>query len=104
MIRRPPRSTLFPYTTLFRSGEIRASAQPEADQQIVRIQGRVDHRGVNNGLRQGPVQIELDLAGGRVPGDGHMRSEACTSELESRLHVESRLLLDKLAVDEVHPI
>src|SRR4030042_5208473 len=64
MIRRPPRSTLFPYTTLFRSTRIR-------------------ERGLD-------VLIELD--GGVNLGN---RSEEHTSELQSRLHLVCRLLLDK---------
>src|SRR3989442_6820876 len=66
MIRRPPRSTLFPYTTLFRSLERR---RPEG--------------GGGVGLRPG------DLGGG--PG----RSEEHTSELQSRPHLVCRLLLEK---------
>src|SRR2546429_1263007 len=65
MIRRPPRSTLFPYTTLFRSpAEL--------------------HR-----LRQSDPQLP-DL---RTPGPA--RSEEHTSELQSRLHLVCRLLLEK---------
>src|SRR2546429_7071277 len=65
MIRRPPRSTLFPYTTLFRS---RAAAP-----------GRVH-------LRQ------FDAA---APRPRQLRSEEHTSELQSRLHLVCRLLLEK---------
>src|SRR2546429_4590462 len=75
MIRRPPRSTLFPYTTLFRS------AAP------ARLPGGVE--GVGNGgahLARGGRQR-------RVGGDG--RSEEHTSELQSRLHLVCRLLLEK---------
>src|SRR2546429_832314 len=67
MIRRPPRSTLFPYTTLFRS---------------------IQHiPGIAVGHEQ-PVEV---LALGLVEG----RSEEHTSELQSRLHLVCRLLLEK---------
>src|SRR2546422_5971563 len=78
MIRRPPRSTLFPYTTLFRSP--RARAARESDR---RVDGDV---------------VALDRPGARaVPGRGGIddRSEEHTSELQSRLHLVCRLLLEK---------
>src|SRR2546422_1889153 len=74
MIRRPPRSTLFPYTTLFRS---RVVGQ-------VGAQARVDDEG-------GDYNAE-GVAVGRGLGD---RSEEHTSELQSRLHLVCRLLLEK---------
>src|SRR5687768_17627907 len=82
MIRRPPRSTLFPYTTLFRS---RAAARAEA-----RELGQ-DHR------RQGAARRAADPAGALGRGQGLLppRSEEHTSELQSRLHLVCRLLLEK---------
>src|SRR2546422_1870071 len=72
MIRRPPRSTLFPYTTLFRS--------------VDDIDGAF---GAHDGnLRGGPSEIRI---GSNVFG----RSEEHTSELQSRLHLVCRLLLEK---------
>src|SRR2546422_6980796 len=78
MIRRPPRSTLFPYTTLFRSVERAALRLWYAR----RHQGR-EHpaRGRNDPRR--PVGLLLK------------RSEEHTSELQSRLHLVCRLLLEK---------
>src|SRR2546429_2733629 len=73
MIRRPPRSTLFPYTTLFRS-----RGAPEVD-------ARFD-RTPRHGVREPGVD---------EPGDGRERSEEHTSELQSRLHLVCRLLLEK---------
>src|SRR2546429_5140240 len=71
MIRRPPRSTLFPYTTLFRShGEDHAA-----------LQGRV---------QPGIHDVRL-----REPNIMNTRSEEHTSELQSRLHLVCRLLLEK---------
>src|SRR2546422_2699443 len=68
MIRRPPRSTLFPYTTLFRS---------HAPQE----------------LRRGFVRADLELA--LHQNRPSVRSEEHTSELQSRLHLVCRLLLEK---------
>src|SRR5256884_1151398 len=93
MIRRPPRSTLFPYTTLFRSREFH---QPR--EHAVQLLGVLeivanDRRGV------GVVDHELLEEGVRVPAlrvdDVVDRSEEHTSELQSRLHLVCRLLLEK---------
>src|SRR2546422_8115732 len=72
MIRRPPRSTLFPYTTLFRSLERHARL---TEVQRLPLAHRV--------LGEAP----------EIPGD--LRSEEHTSELQSRLHLVCRLLLEK---------
>src|SRR2546429_7360245 len=78
MIRRPPRSTLFPYTTLFRSCVDRdLDGVGEVDAYHVRL-----------------VHLHLRLDDGQV-GDGQQRSEEHTSELQSRLHLVCRLLLEK---------
>src|SRR2546430_8213427 len=79
MIRRPPRSTLFPYTTLFRS------ALRSQSLQHIR---RVDQRGVRQPLRE---VAEL-LARGRID---LLRSEEHTSELQSQSNLVCRLLLEK---------
>src|SRR3989442_2736308 len=68
MIRRPPRSTLFPYTTLFRSGHALGAVVGDLE----------PHR-----VAEVPVQGEL------------LRSEEHTSELQSRPHLVCRLLLEK---------
>src|SRR5260370_26986073 len=77
MIRRPPRSTLFPYTTLFRSVDIR---QPEGAD-IVRALARTADVFIEN-FRPGVVAR-------------HGRSEEHTSELQSHLNLVCRLLLEK---------
>src|SRR2546422_7574412 len=69
MIRRPPRSTLFPYTTLFRSGSART--------------------GVAVSDPTGTVARPLEIV------EPVLRSEEHTSELQSRLHLVCRLLLEK---------
>src|SRR2546429_6276083 len=85
MIRRPPRSTLFPYTTLFRSDRAaRAAASPRRSPV----------------LRASPSSPRRGLAAGRGSNRGHatrhrVRSEEHTSELQSRLHLVCRLLLEK---------
>src|SRR2546422_2437932 len=82
MIRRPPRSTLFPYTTLFRSASCRADCRrsPSTPQRPGRKTSS-PHSGSRS----------------RHPGTGSTatRSEEHTSELQSRLHLVCRLLLEK---------
>src|SRR2546422_2196926 len=81
MIRRPPRSTLFPYTTLFRSslGTLFGPHDgTEAEEQAI-------------DSLSGPGRIVVIAAG----NDGSNRSEEHTSELQSRLHLVCRLLLEK---------
>src|SRR2546422_4848766 len=87
MIRRPPRSTLFPYTTLFRSGR-RRQARPRARPQGARaVIGRA--AGVAS-LVAGFATLAIVLL---ISWD--VRSEEHTSELQSRLHLVCRLLLEK---------
>src|SRR2546425_8710829 len=74
MIRRPPRSTLFPYTTLFRSKAHR----------------RRDHLAVDHAR-----QHDVDAVFGRAVGLGGDRSEEHTSELQSLAYLVCRLLLEK---------
>src|SRR3712207_7114034 len=90
MIRRPPRSTLFPYTTLFRSLRPGAAVRPvvlpaEADLTVVveRHQPAVRDRG--------PVGVAGEV-GQHLP---RLRSEEHTSELQSRQYLVCRLLLEK---------
>src|SRR2546422_7083926 len=83
MIRRPPRSTLFPYTTLFRS----------------EMQGDVLNLGIN--IEESDVPVRPHPSGHRAGAKTHdanmliRRSEEHTSELQSRLHLVCRLLLEK---------
>src|SRR3712207_7398851 len=89
MIRRPPRSTLFPYTTLFRSvaAGVRAVAGRVGDRA---------RRGVVAGSREGDVaQRGLHLRGGAARVERERRSEEHTSELQSRQYLVCRLLLEK---------
>src|SRR2546429_4048274 len=79
MIRRPPRSTLFPYTTLFRSVRLGLDAPEEA--------------------ARAP---ELDFGLAVLPAVGGHRSEEHTPELQSRLHLVCRLLLEKKKKNQDH--
>src|SRR5260370_20247578 len=82
MIRRPPRSTLFPYTTLFRSHE--------------RHRGAAPRRGLPRGRRAARVgQQRAPRGGGRPRAAPRGRSEEHTSELQSHLNLVCRLLLEK---------
>src|SRR3712207_7770322 len=98
MIRRPPRSTLFPYTTLFRSVDDDRLDQDEdrhgGDEQ--HVPQRVDVLRLARGLDGEPVdqQPGRDADGGRDRADGQ-RSEEHTSELQSRQYLVCRLLLEK---------
>src|SRR3712207_7431486 len=73
MIRRPPRSTLFPYTTLFRSRWLLHGADRHLRHDALHQAGRTDG----------------------LPGTGGFRSEEHTSELQSRQYLVCRLLLEK---------
>src|SRR3989442_4164061 len=77
MIRRPPRSTLFPYTTLFRSDSSARSSTPNS---------------ASSSLGGG---LCPPSDGRRAPRKGGKRSEEHTSELQSRPHLVCRLLLEK---------
>src|SRR2546422_5602525 len=93
MIRRPPRSTLFPYTTLFRSLGGRRRVLGFALRLLAHVDRRID------GLRPGELDLPRDRS--RALGEGQVhrgearRSEEHTSELQSRLHLVCRLLLEK---------
>src|SRR2546429_5817737 len=91
MIRRPPRSTLFPYTTLFRSPEPKA-----LERQLLEHQGRAGVACVRqeNALHLG-MRTELSDRVERLDTIRKFRSEEHTSELQSRLHLVCRLLLEK---------
>src|SRR2546422_8133844 len=88
MIRRPPRSTLFPYTTLFRSLRFGA-AEPGASI------GRRSRRLIGAPTAPPPPRCALRprARAARLPKSA--RSEEHTSELQSRLHLVCRLLLEK---------
>src|SRR3712207_8453853 len=94
MIRRPPRSTLFPYTTLFRSGALFAGDVSSS-------------LGSHHCARSGELRGSLRAGGsgsnrlahtyflGKGEGEGDVRSEEHTSELQSRQYLACSLLLEK---------
>src|SRR2546422_2112738 len=91
MIRRPPRSTLFPYTTLFRSVD---------ENTRLLVQGITGREGMFHA--QQALAYGTRVVAGVTPGKGgtfviaeNGRSEEHTSELQSRLHLVCRLLLEK---------
>src|SRR2546429_6715958 len=91
MIRRPPRSTLFPYTTLFRSQHF---AGGDAEQQgVTNLTGGTGD-GDTNGLLAHDETPGMGKKSGVIGARSH-RSEEHTSELQSRLHLVCRLLLEK---------
>src|SRR2546426_4689252 len=84
MIRRPPRSTLFPYTTLSRSTEFRQRAARAF------LHGRIQE--LDNHEAATAVRLDPQLGGKREHAD---RSEEHTSELQSPCNLVCRLLLEK---------
>src|SRR3712207_8739264 len=94
MIRRPPRSTLFPYTTLFRSpGHRLAIAEPLRDETAVEPRApALVHAVVDAGVE---AVDELELGDALRVVVALARSEEHTSELQSRQYLVCRLLLEK---------
>src|SRR2546429_7400317 len=99
MIRRPPRSTLFPYTTLFRSAPYVFCVHPDFP--------ATDGKSFIEELRKNPDKYTYGNDGAGGPGQlaaerifrALKRSEEHTSELQSRLHLVCRLLLEKKKQD-----
>src|SRR3712207_6981290 len=102
MIRRPPRSTLFPYTTLFRSvwrrlPQHRAwhAAHLRADRQTIMLQG--------SGIyRLHSLAVAVPACPERQKSGEFARSEEHTSELQSRQYLVCRLLLEKKKQQNTH--
>src|SRR3712207_7012806 len=84
MIRRPPRSTLFPYTTLFRSRELLHDADAGGPDPGA-VPSAAAARAARRGARPGGGEVDRAVA----------RSEEHTSELQSRQYLVCRLLLEK---------
>src|SRR5687768_18190964 len=100
MLRRPPRSTLFPYTTLFRSPDMGLNFihVEDAAAGIVAAldKGRIGESyviGGEMGTMRTLVESVAEIEGRKAPKRD--RSEEHTSELQSRLHLVCRLLLEK---------
>src|SRR5689334_24020701 len=89
MIRRPPRSTLFPYTTLFRSRVRRMDSDKAEDESVIM-------RRETACLSCLARRLEGDFANKVIPSTARpVRSEEHTSELQSQFHLVCRLLLEK---------
>src|SRR5690242_20869672 len=90
MLRRPPRSTLFPYTTLFRSDQTRVAPVEDVSDDVVldRPELRARHEDEVGGIREGAVV--------------RVRSEEHTSELQSHVNLVCRLLLEKKKIELPH--
>src|SRR3712207_8918886 len=96
MIRRPPRSTLFPYTTLFRSYAQDTSCSRSSSTYAVGV-----------GLSTSTLVAPPSRAGSRWACSAEMydsRSEEHTSELQSRQYLVCRLLLEKKKIYKIHTI
>src|SRR5687768_17860859 len=87
MIRRPPRSTLFPYTTLFRSRIARWRAGAQQHVLLDAVHRYASRPGGHSHVRRRSAEPLLR--------ERHPRSEEHTSELQSGLHLVCRLLLEK---------
>src|SRR5258708_21750863 len=97
MIRRPPRSTLFPYTTLFRSADLADGGRAPAPRGVARGALAARARGLTGG-REAAALVVARAAPARVGrriADRRQRSEEHTSELQSPDHIVCRLLLGK---------
>src|SRR3712207_8810113 len=95
MIRRPPRSTLFPYTTLFRShgGGVGQRGIARVATGCIQTLHEADHQRHLADARRQPVE--------HLPGRRGARSEEHTSELQSRQYLVCRLLLEKKKINSV---
>src|SRR3712207_7946726 len=93
MIRRPPRSTLFPYTTLFRSPSGPSTGYSRLAEPDFGIFGIEAHAPTQNRVRVRVVDLELVVH--KHPDVRAPRSEEHTSELQSRQYLVCRLLLEK---------
>src|SRR3712207_7214019 len=94
MIRRPPRSTLFPYTTLFRSVPDRPEAYAEI-RRVLRPGGQLYAATVGQQHLREIKALARRFDPELASWGGHPRSEEHTSELQSRQYLVCRLLLEK---------
>src|SRR3712207_8823148 len=95
MIRRPPRSTLFPYTTLFRSEGVAVG--------VARLVASLPLQPRRHGRRRAALGPPREMVVGRVE-DVVERSEEHTSELQSRQYLVCRLLLEKKRKQDVRDV
>src|SRR3712207_8621749 len=96
MIRRPPRSTLFPYTTLFRSGDHNPNGDVFGDDAFFWR----DEKEASNESMKSLWQDSYDAIAKSNQALVSLRSEEHTSELQSRQYLVCRLLLEKKKIDQ----
>src|SRR5260370_21657157 len=96
MIRRPPRSTLFPYTTLFRSDIL------VFNQVGTKIRGPLAKPSAFGGFQPAGPAVDIAFENG-FRGGRDVRSEEHTSELQSHLNLVCRLLLEKKKISKIIP-
>src|SRR3712207_7195414 len=91
MIRRPPRSTLFPYTTLFRSQAV------VTGEVVIAKERTTEREQITDTIRRERVEVDEQYTQHRTGFQQHFgqRSEEHTSELQSRQYLVCRLLLEK---------
>src|SRR3712207_8986715 len=100
MIRRPPRSTLFPYTTLFRSRR----PIPDINSGVIQMRNAAERMAINSvvqGSAADLIKIAMLNVYRRLMKEGR-RSEEHTSELQSRQYLVCRLLLEKKKIHNYH--
>src|SRR3712207_7490166 len=98
MIRRPPRSTLFPYTTLFRSRDFRTCVDVPESRRLLKVPYGHNPPAVRAENRpRNTIRVPLQYRDLR-------RSEEHTSELQSRQYLVCRLLLEKNKAQSGHPV
>src|SRR3712207_8142352 len=97
MIRRPPRSTLFPYTTLFRSqrGHPLGGDEPDHARDALNASCRTSTASNSRTLTVALCMVTGKKPAMSKPADRYSRSEEHTSELQSRQYLVCRLLLEK---------
>src|SRR3712207_7421609 len=102
MIRRPPRSTLFPYTTLFRSRPRDRGSHPNHGRDQRQVQDRFAVSGLATLRGDRPSRLDIGIRHGLNEEDASRpRSEEHTSELQSRQYLVCRLLLEKKNTSEL---
>src|SRR3712207_8903281 len=95
MIRRPPRSTLFPYTTLFRSTSCYLAEHRKKTDIIRLFRTRADQLSCKNAANKNNRTDNMQKPYHKIPVHLASRSEEHTSELQSRQYLVCRLLLEK---------
>src|SRR3712207_8965317 len=102
MIRRPPRSTLFPYTTLFRSSAAKAIPNSDSATPAGSITGQSESDPIRIATRGSGIRYSHQVVRCMQCAFAYLRSEEHTSELQSRQYLVCRLLLEKKNIQTAH--